>query len=282
MKQENEYPVQTLCRVFEVSRSSYYAWKSRAPSARAERDEEIKVEIRKIYHKSFETYGSPRVHDQLQKKGISCGKKRVERLMREENIRSVHRRRYRVSTTDSNHQEPVAPNLVNQEFVATTPNEKWGADITYVPTQDGWLYLAVILDFYTRKIVGWAMSDSLRSDFVCHALQMALFRQGFPKELMHHSDRGIQYASSSYQTLLEKHGCTVSMSRTGNPYDNAIVESFMHTLKVECAHRYQFGSHAEARATLADYIERFYNSERTHSALGYLSPCEFEKMKKVA
>lgn len=282
MKQANDYPVQVLCRVFEVSRSSYYAWKSRGPSARAQRDEELKEEIREVYHESFETYGSPRVHDQLQKRGISCGRKRVERLMREDGLRSVHRQRYRVSTTDSDHHEPIAPNIINQEFNASFPHEKWGADITYVPTQEGWLYLAVILDFCTRKIVGWAVSDSLKSDFVCHALQSALFRQGFPKELTHHSDRGIQYASEAYQTLLEKNGCTVSMSRTGNPYDNAIVESFMHTLKVECAHRYAFRSKNEARNVLARYIERFYNSKRTHSALGYLSPAEFEKMKKVA
>lgn len=167
MKQETDYPVQVLCRVFEVSRSSYYAWKSRGPSARAQRDEELKEEIREVYHESFETYGSPRVHDQLQKRGISCGRKRVERLMREDGLRSVHRKRYRVSTTDSNHQEPVAPNIIDQEFDASVPNEKWGADITYVPTGEGWLYLAVILDFCTRKIVGWAVSESLKSDFVC-------------------------------------------------------------------------------------------------------------------
>lgn len=270
------YPVERLCRVLAVSRSSYYAWRKRRPSVRQQQDAVLGVQIRLQHTRSRATYGSRRLRQALRAEGMVCSRARVARLMRQHGLETRIRRAYRV-TTRPNPRLPIAPNLLDRQFTATRPNEKWLADFTYIRTQQGWLYLATVLDVFSRQIVGWSMSHRPHTVLVENALRMALARRCPAAALLHHSDRGSQYASGDYQKLLAKHHIHVSMSRTGEPYDNAMAESFFATLKSECV-TYRFTTRAEARATVFDYIEVWYNRQRLHSSLGYLSPAAFERL----
>lgn len=277
---EREFPVASQCEVLGVSRSGYYDWKSRPESGHSRRDRELVEKIRQSHERSEQTYGSPRVHADLQEDGVCCSKKRVARLMRENKLVSVHKKKYR-ATTNSNHNLPVADNVLNRDFVADEPNKKWVGDITYIATREGWLYLAVVMDLFSRKIIGWSMSDALRKDLATDALQMAQLRRGVSPKLFH-SDQGVQYASGSFQTMLEKDKVIASMSRRGNCWDNAVAESFFHSLKVERVNRKSYASRAQARTDIFDYIERFYNRQRRHSSLCLVSPANFEEARLAA
>jgi len=266
-----------MCRVLDVSRAGLYAWRRRSrPSARDEREAELRSQIHLIHSASRGTYGSPRVHAELKRNDVQAGKSRVERLMREEGLCGKVKRRFR-TTTDSDHALPVAPNTLNQKFEAAGPDQAWVGDITYIPmASGGFLYLAVILDLFSRKVVGWALADHMRSELVLGALEMALGARVPAPNMLHHSDRGSQYASEVYREKLTELGIRVSMSRRGNCYDNAVVESFNGTLKQELVHEARWKTYVEARAALHDYIEVFYNRRRLHSSLGYLSPADYE------
>lgn len=264
-----------MCRVLCVSRSGYYAWLKRPPSDRERADHELAQLIRATHERSRGTYGSPRIHAELRAQGCKVGRKRVARLMRCHALIARQRRRFKV-TTHSLPGRPVAPNVLKQQFSAQHPNEKWLADITYVPTQEGWLYLAAVLDVHSRLIVGHAMGAYLTQDWVLQALQMALHRRHPTSPLLHHSDRGSQYTAEAYQKLLKAYSITVSMSGTGNCYDNAMMESFFSTLKAECVTG-PYHTRQEARQSIFEYIEVWYNRQRRHSSLGYLSPAAFEQ-----
>jgi transposase InsO family protein len=272
-----EFSVDLMCRVLSVSRSGYYAWSRRAPSSAARRRQELTERIRQVHRESREVYGAPRVHQELLATGVRCGKNTVAKLMREGAIRSKTRGRFIVRTTDSRHGHPIAPNRLNRRFHRSRPNEAWVADITYVPTGEGWLYLAAVLDVYSRKVVGWATSDSLAADLSCQALRMAVQHRSPTGAVLHHSDRGVQYACEAFQELLFRHGMKPSMSRTGNCYDNAVMESFFSTLKRELTHHHSYPTREAARQSLFEYIEVFYNRRRRHSAVGYLSPADYER-----
>lgn len=265
-----------LCEVLGVSPSGYYAWRSRPVSAREQANAVLLEQIQEIFEGSRKTYGSPRVHASLQRQGINVGCQRVARLMRHHGLVAKQRRRRLPVTTQREAGDPVAPNLLNQQFKTAQPNTQWAGDFTYIDTAEGWLYLAVLLDLCTRKVPGWSMTDHRRSSLVEDAFKMALKRQHPPKNLLHHSDQGRQYTSASYQAQLSSLDPQLSMSRVGNPYDNAVVESFFATLKTECA-THQFATRDEARAVIFEYIEVWYNRQRLHSSLGYLSPEEFER-----
>ncbi len=271
------WPIRLMCRVLEVSASGYYAWRSRPESARSVANRKLLIDIRRLHAEHHGRYGSPRVHAALRAEGrtVSCG--RVERLMRRHGIRALAGRRFRPCTTDSCHYLPVAPNLLQQEFVAATPNRVWLADITYIATGEGWLYLAAVLDLATRKIVGWAMRDHMRTELPLAALMMAAQRQRPAEGLICHSDRGSQYASEAYGKQLVGMKAKPSMSRTACCYDNAPMESFFHTLKVELVHQRRWATHEEARRDLFAYIEGYYNRRRIHSALGYRTPEQAER-----
>lgn len=245
-------------------------------SSRSIEDRTLLVEIRASYQASSKTYGAPRVHDDLREGGWRVGRKRVARLMRQAGLRAAQPRRF-VTTTDSDHRFAVAENVLERDFTATAPNQKWATDITYIWTDEGWLYLAVVLDLFSRRVVGQAMGPTLEKTLVEEALQLALARRTPSAGLIHHSDRGSQYASTDYQALLDRHGIICSMSRRGNCWDNAAVESFFATLKRERVYRCRYRTRAEARADLFSYIEVFYNAQRKHSTLGYLSPVSFEE-----
>jgi transposase InsO family protein len=259
-----------------VAESGYYAWLKSKPSARQQADAQLLAEIQAIYQQHQRRYGSPRIHVELKKQGWRCSRKRVARLMGEAHLRSVRQAKRRPLKTDSRHPYPLAANILNRQFEAARPNQKWVSDITYIPTQQGWLYLAAILDLFSRKIVGWAMSACCDGTLVQNALHMALSRRQPSADLLHHSDRGSQYAAHAYQDLLAHHYITVSMSRTGDCYDNAVMESFFHTLKAECVDLHVFHSHAHARSVLFHFMEVYYNRQRLHSTLGYCTPAAFE------
>jgi transposase InsO family protein len=278
---QEEFKITVMCRVLAVSRSGYYAWLKRPTSARKMADQELSQQIKEIHQQSRQTYGSPRIQIELAENGVNCGQKRVARLMREEELCAKQNRKFRVTTTNSDHPYPVAPNLLDQDFSASRPNEKWLTDITYIPTAEGWLYLAVVLDLYSRRIVGWAMGDSLERHLVIAALQMAIKMRQPPPGLLHHSDRGSQYASDDYQALLTHYQMRCSMSRKGNCYDNAPTESFFGTLKTELVHHCHYQTKAEAKTDIFEYIEVFYNRFRRHSALAYQSPVNFEKLALI-
>jgi len=275
---KDEHPSLSLCQHLEVSPSGYYAWQKRRdrPGPRALQDRALAQEIDQIHTRSRQTYGSPRVVQELRQKGQRHGRNRIARLMKQQGLCGRQKRRYRVQTTDSNHDHPIAPNLLAQAPKATAPNELWVADLTYIETQEGWLYLAAIMDLYSRKIVGWAMSERIDTVLVLKALAMALLHRSPPANLLFHSDRGVQYASGDYRQALRQAGLIASMSRSGNCYDNASMESFWSTLKLELVYRRCFETRAQARTQIFDYIEGFYNRHRTHSALGYRSPVDFE------
>jgi transposase InsO family protein len=275
---KSDHSILTLCLHLEVSCSGYYDWQRRrlSPGPRAVEDRMLAQEIDQIHARSRKTYGAPRVAQELRKKGLRHGRNRVARLMKETGLCGRQKGRYCVRTTDSDHDQPIAPNRLAQAPKATAPNQLWVADITYIETQEGWLYLAAILDLYSRKIVGWAMGERIDTVLVLKALAMARLHRRPPAELLFHSDRGVQYASAEYRQALREAGFTASMSRRGNCYDNATMESFWATLKLELVYRGHFATRAHARHQIFDYIETFYNRQRAHSALGYHSPVDFE------
>lgn len=272
----DQFPLQRMCAVMEVSASGYYAWRDRPLSERAQANQTLVEAIRGIHGQSRQTYGSPRIHAELVARGIRVGKNRVARLMRAVGIRARRKQRRKV-TTDSQHPYPVAPDLLQRDFQAEAPNQKWLGDITFIPTAEGWLYLAAIVDLFSRKVVGWAMEDTLASCLVEQAFRMAVQNRQPVAGLLHHSDRGSQYAGESYQNLLTAQRMQVSMSEKGDCYDNAPMESFFSTLKCERVHFQDYQTRAEARTDIFAYIEGFYNRIRRHSSLGYLSPVEFEQ-----
>ena len=276
----DEFQTKLMCEVLDVSRTTYYAWRNRGPSQREQDDKVLLKEIREIHENSRQTYGSPRVYRAMQARGHSVGRRRVARLMRENGIRAVQKRRTK-RTTNSNHNFAVAPNLLDRNFEADKPNQVWLTDITYVRTSQGWLYLAAVLDMYSRKIVGWAMDRTMSRQLCINALEMAITNRKPAQGLVHHSDRGSQYASDDYQQLLEDQGFICSMSRKADCWDNAPMESFFGTLKTESLNRYTFESRNEARAEIFDFIEIFYNRKRTHSALDFVSPTGFEEAQAV-
>jgi len=274
-----QFSLQVLCRILEVTCSGYYAWRQRPRSRRRQQNEQLLVHIRDICEQSQGRYGSPRVHQELQAQGVRCSEKRVARLMREHQLVARPTRKF-VVTTDSQHALPVAPNHLDRQYqveAVADVNQVWASDITYIPTAEGWLYVAVVLDLKSRKVIGWGMEANLEQDLVCGALEMALGQRQPVVGLLHHSDRGSQYAGHRYQALLHQQGIRCSMSRRGNCWDNAPVESFFATLKKELVHREEYRTRTEAKASLFHYIEVFYNRQRRHSALGYLSPAEYER-----
>ena len=271
----SSHGVQKMCRVIGASRSGYYRWKSQPQSQRQKENDKILMEIRESHKNSNRAYGSPRITEDLQAQGTKCSKNRVARLMKVHGIVAKAVKKFK-ATTDSKHNLPVAENLLKQNFAASKPNTVWVSDITYVWTSEGWLYLAMILDLYSRQIVGWAMSDRLTSDFVIKALYQAIGRRRPAFGCILHSDRGVQYASFDFRAVLEGYGFIQSMSRKGNCYDNAVAESFFHTLKIEHVYDYRYETRVEATQSIFEYIEMFYNRRRRHSALGYRSPVSFE------
>lgn len=273
---KKEFPVQRMCKVLGVSQSGYFAWKDR-PACRRQRDDMVLLaHVRSAFSLSNGTYGSPRMTRELQDQGLRVGRRRTARLMRENGLRARQKRRFK-RTTDSLHAFPVAPNLIDQDFSADRPDEKWGADISYLWTREGWLYLAVVIDLFARRVVGWAVSDRLHKELALEALRKALAIRRPDAGLIHHSDRGSQYCSIDYQAELKRHGILISMSGKGNCFDNAMVETFFKTLKSELVWRTVFQTRAEARQSIGRYIDGFYNPVRRHSALDFVSPAQFER-----
>jgi transposase InsO family protein len=273
----DEFPVRRMCAELNVSPSGYYAWRTRPASAREMANRELYQQIEAVYHDNRSVYGSPRIYRELKDQGVACSQNRVARLMRLRGLKAKQSKRFR-STTKRNQADAAAPNLLKRDFEAEQPGEKWVADITYIPTQEGWLYLAAILDLYTRRIVGWAMAERMTSDLTLTALKMALGQRQPAAGLIHHSDRGSQYTDQAYQTLLKDHSIRASMNGVGSWYDNAPMESFFGTLKSELVHHCVYATRIEARTDLFSYIETFYNRRRRHSALDYLSPESYEHL----
>ena len=271
-----EYPIRELCAAYGVARSGYYAWLARPPSTRARADAELTEQLCAAHDQSRRTYGSPRLVIVLRRQGQTISRRRVQRLMRAAGRRGVQRRRWVPKTTDSRHDQPVAPNRLAEVPAPQQRDQVWVTDLTYVPTDEGWLYVAGVLDLYSRRVVGLAMAEHLRTSLVSAALNQARTQRQPARGCLHHSDRGCQYASTEYRHLLATHGLQASMSRAGNCYDNAAMESFWSTLKNELVHRHTFATRAEARVAIFEYIEVFYNRQRLHSALGYHSPVDFE------
>jgi transposase InsO family protein len=273
-----QWPVRVLCDALDVSPAGYYAWRDRPASARQQEQRAMLVEIRAVHAEYKARYGSPRVHAELVARGHDCCVNTVAKLMRDHEIRAKTARKFRC-TTDSDHDLPVAENLLDRQFDPAAPNAAWVADITYIPTGEGWLYLAAVEDLYSRRVVGWSMADHLESRLVVDALALAVERRLPGEGLLAHSDRGSQYASDHYQRLLGKQGITCSMSRRADCWDNAPMESFFASLKKELVHDAGFATRAEARAAIVEYIEVFYNTKRRHSSLGYVSPAEYEQTR---
>ncbi len=265
-----------MCEVLQVSRSGYYAWVDRPASARVERQGRLIEQIRQSHQDSDGTYGSPRIHQDLLEQGNQVCVNTVAKLMKQADIRSIMHWQFVVHTTDSNHDQPIAPNVLDREFQAELPNQKWCCDITYITTDEGFLYLAAVIDLCSRKIIGWSMDDHLRTELCTEALDMAIRSRRPGEDLIHHSDRGVQYASIDYQRLLQSHNICVSMSGVGDCYDNAAMESFWGTLKTELVYHRKYRTREEARQSIFRYIECWYNRKRRHSAIGYKSPEEFE------
>ncbi len=278
---EVAFPVATMCRVLGVSPSGYYACKSRPPSKRLADDARVAAEVAAAHKASRGIYGSPRVHRELKAKGLKVGKKRVERLMNEKGLRGRSKRRF-VCTTDSKHDDPIAPNVLDRKFETTTPNEAWVGDVTYIATAEGWLFLAVLLDLFSRRVVGWATSDTNDTKLALAALDHAVQSRRPNAGLIHHTDRGSPYASEDYRAALAKRGFVASMSRTGDCYDNAVAESFFASLKAEWVDHEDYADHDAGHASVGEYIDRFYNPTRRHSHLGYVSPIEFELRSQIA
>ena len=281
-KHRGIWPVAFLCEALGVSRSGFYAWLMRGQSARSRRDEMLIAKIRSSFQDSDRTYGARRVWHDLLAAGTECGLHAIERLMRRNGLRArPRRRRFPIDLGDRS-AAALSANVLDRSFEAPAPNRKWVADFTYIWTAEGWLYVAAVLDLFSRRVVGWSMSAAMTAELVTDALVMAIWRRGRPRELLHHSDRGSQYTSEAFQRLMAEHGLTCSLSRSGNVWDNAAMESFFSSLKVERVTRKIYRTRDEARADVFDYIERFYNPRRRHSTIGYLSPMQFEAKVGVA
>lgn len=270
-----------MCSVFDVSRSGYYAWLRRPESQRKKQDKALSQMIKEIHQESNGEYGSPKIHQELRRRGKHCGRKRVARLMRKDGLKAKTVRKFK-ATTNSNHSLPVAANLLDRDFSPAEPNRAWAADITYIWTNEGWLYLAVVIDLFSRAVVGWSMSERMTRTLVMDAFTLAVKRRNPPPGLIHHSDRGSQYASTDFQSLLVKYGAICSMSRKANCWDNAPVESFFGLLKRALVLHHRYQTRAQARQSIFDYIERFYNRKRIHSSLGYRTPYEVDQLKLAA
>lgn len=279
MKQQTEFRIQALCRVFRVSRSGYYEWLKRPPSSHRLKENELRPKIRAAFQKGRKNYGTRQMKNELKKQDTFVSRRRIGRLMKEENLYCQTKRKFKM-TTDSKHDKPIAPNLLAREFTVDQPNTAYVGDITYIPTREGWLYLAVVIDLFSRAVVGWSMASRMKAELVNDALTMALWNRKPAHSLIFHSDRGSQYASESFGKILTSHGVLASMSRKGNCWDNAVAESFFHTLKIELVHHRDFTTRAEARAEIFEYIEVFYNRQRLHSSNGYEAPLVFEEIQK--
>lgn len=281
-KHRGIWPSAWLCETLDVSRSGFYAWLTRSPSIRQRSTEILSSEVRTSFLQSDRTYGARRVWHDLLAAGHACGLHRVERLMQKQGLRARPRRRGLPQDRGDRLLNAMAPNVLDRQFSASAPNQKWVADFTYIWTAEGWLYVAVVLDLYSRRAVGWSMHSTMTAQLVTDALMMAVWRRGKPDALLHHSDRGSQYTSEQFQRLLSELGVTCSMSRSGNVWDNSAMESFFSTLKTERIARKVYRTRDQARAEVFDYIERFYNPKRRHSTLGYVSPIDFEKQAGLA
>lgn len=269
-------PLEAVCDALDISRSGYYAWRNRPASSQSHRRAELAAKIHQVHADNRGVYGSPRIFKALRARGEQVSENTVVKLMQSQGLRAKVKRKFVPRTTDSAHAQPVAPNVLDRQFTADAPNRKWAGDITYIPTDEGWLYLAGVIDLCSRRIVGWSMADHMQTDLVADALTMALARRLPPAGLLHHSDRGMQYASDDYQCLLGKHQIQVSMSGKGDCWDNAVMESFWSTLKTELVHHEHYKTREQARQSIFEYIEVFYNRKRLHSSLGYVSPEAFE------
>ena len=281
-KHRGIWPVEVVCEALGVSRSGFYAWRRRPVSVRARTDAAILLTIRASFTLSDSTYGVRRMLDEVRDAGHVCGRERVGRLMRGAALRARPKRRATPADTGVRSLHQIAPNVLDRDFTATAPNQKWVADFTYLWTQEGWLYLAVVLDLFSRRVVGWSMQTTMTAQLVTDALVMAVWRRGRADLLLHHSDQGSQYTSDAFRWLLDDLGVTCSMSRSGNVWDNSVMESFFSTLKIERYHRRRYATRQEARADVFDYIERFYNPTRRHSTLGNVSPVAFERAAAIA
>jgi putative transposase len=268
-----------MCAALEVSENGYFNWRKRGTCQRKRDDEQLAERIEDAYHENRGVYGSPRIHAELKEQGVHCGRKRIVRLMQEKRI-SASRKRQKAHKTASDHASLCAPNLLGRDFTADAPDKKWMTDMTFIETREGWLYLAGVIDAYSRKLIGWAMGNEHDAELVKQALQMALQQRQPGADLVHHSDRGSEYTSKSYQDLLKQQNIRISMSRKGDCYDNALIESFWGTLKEECFGHGIYQSRKEAKIAIFEYIEVFYNRKRRHSSLGYLSPIEYEKQAR--
>lgn len=276
-RHQSVWPVRAMCRMLEVSHGGFYAWRGRAPSKRCQDNDRLTQRIRSSFTQSDRTYGAPRVWRDLRDLGETCSENRVARLMRLASLQARPKRRRQPSDTGMRPEHVIAENLLDRQFEATAPNQRWVADFTYIWTAEGWLYLAAVIDLYSRRVVGWSMSPTMTAQLVIDALMMAIWRRGKPVALLHHSDQGSQYTSEDFQKLLTDQGITCSMSKRGDCWDNAAMESFFSTLKIERIHRKRYATREEVRADVFDYIERFYNPRRRHSTLGQISPVEFER-----
>jgi transposase InsO family protein len=281
MKQQTEFSIQAMCRVLHVSRSGYYESLNRSPSRHSLEDDQLRPEVKATFKVGRSNYGTRQIKKALQKQQIHVSRRRVGRLMREEQLQVQTKRKFKV-TTDSNHNKPIAPNLLQREFKVTNPNTAYVGDITYIPTREGWLYLAVVIDLFSRAVVGYSMGSRMTVNLVNNALLMAIWKRKPARGLIFHSDRGSQYASDSYRNILTTHGIRASMSRKGNCWDNAVAESFFHTLKIELVHHCDYETRAEAKTSIFEYIEVFYNRQRSHSFNGYEAPLVYEAMQEIA
>ena len=270
------WPVRLMCQVLNVSSSGYYDWRRRPVSEQAQSNRVLDGQIRQIYDEHKQRYGCPRITDELKDRGFQCSENRVARRMSRLGLKGIQAKKFK-RTTDSKHDKLVAPDLIEQDFTAVAANQKWVSDLTYVWTDEGWLYLAVVMDLYSRAIIGWSMGKRMTQQLMCDALTMALFRRGLPRGVIIHSDRGSQYCSTAYQRLIKVTGLRCSMGRRATCYDNAVIESFFHTLKVELTHRERYRSRQSANGAIFEYIETYYNRKRKHSAIGYRIPMLFEQ-----
>jgi putative transposase len=277
---QSDYPVQVMCRVLMVSDSGYYDWRDRPPSDRRQQHQRIAQAAARAYFESHRIYGYRKVHQDLQAEGVPCGEDIVRQVMHENGLRSRIKRKF-VITTNSDHSEPIADNILNRDFSAERPNEKWVADLTYIATAEGWLYLAAVMDLFSRRIVGWSMSENIDAALAGSALKMAIEQRGPEAGLMHHSDRGVQYASGDYQNILKEGQIVCSMSRKGNCWDNAVMENFFGSLKCEWVEDQVFATRQAAKESLFNYIEVFYNRQRRHASLGYVSPVAYEEQNEI-
>jgi len=281
MQQQTAFGIRAMCRVLQVSRSGYYESLRRPPSAHSIEDDKLRPQVKAAFKTGRKNYGTRRIKDALKKQETRVSRRRIGRLMREEDLQVQTKRKFKV-TTDSNHDKPIAPNLLEREFTVNNPDTVYVGDITYIPTREGWLYLAVVIDLFSRAVVGWSMGSRITAGLVNGAMLMALWKRNPAEGLIFHSDRGSQYASDSHRTLLDDHGFKASMSKKGDCWDNAVAESFFHTLKIELVHHCDYETRDDARASIFEYIEVFYNRQRSHSANGYEAPLAFETMQEAA